>query len=98
MDGFLECVKRMVLTPIKCRKISKQMKIYRLAVGTFGYDMAVQDRSTRMLGKLQFVSNFNALPFYLLVTSWKYNLNLFSLLLFFVDVWWTNYGKRVQDL
>jgi hypothetical protein len=44
----------------ECSEISKQMEIYKLAVGTFGYDMAVQDRTTRMPGKLQvqFVSNF----------------------------------------
>jgi hypothetical protein len=51
----------MVLTP-KCLEISKQMDIYRLAAITFGYDMVVQDRSTRMSGKLQFVSTFNVLP------------------------------------
>jgi hypothetical protein len=60
MDGFLQCVQRMVLTVVECSKISKQMEIYRLVAGTFGYDMVVQDRTTRMPSKLQvqFVSNF----------------------------------------
>ena len=60
MDGFFQCVQRMVLTPVECSEISKQIEIYKLSVGTFGYDMAIQDRTTRMPGKLQvkFVSNF----------------------------------------
>jgi hypothetical protein len=43
----------MVLTLTKCSEISKQIEIYRLAADTFGYDMTVQERTTRMLGKLQ---------------------------------------------
>jgi hypothetical protein len=51
---------RMVLTPVERSEISKQIEIYKLNVGTFGYDMAIQDRTARMPGKLQvkFVSNF----------------------------------------
>jgi len=39
---------------------SKQMEIYSLAIGTFDYDMVVQDRNTWVPGKLQvqFISNF----------------------------------------
>jgi hypothetical protein len=50
----------MVLTLVEHAEISKQMEIYKLSVGTFGYDIAIQDKTTRMLGKLQvkFVSNF----------------------------------------
>jgi hypothetical protein len=43
MDGFFQCVQRIVLTLAKHSKISKQMEIYKLATRTFGYDMVVQD-------------------------------------------------------
>ena len=42
----------MVLTIVECSKISKQVEIYRLVIGKFGYDMAIQDRNTRMPGRL----------------------------------------------
>lgn len=60
MDGFFQCVQRMVLTPTKCSKISKQSDIYKLSIETFGHDMAIQDKATRLLGRLEvkFVSNF----------------------------------------
>ena len=64
--GFFRFFKRMVLTPIESSKIFKQMETYRIAVGTFGYGMAIQDKINRMLGKLkvQFVSNFQiSMPF-----------------------------------
>jgi hypothetical protein len=66
MDRFLQCVSRMVLAPTKFLEISNQMEVYSLATKTFGYDMIVQDKTTRMSIKLQFVSNLNVLPFYLL--------------------------------
>jgi hypothetical protein len=34
-------------------KISKEMEIYRLFGGTFGFQMAIADRKTKMSGKLQ---------------------------------------------
>ena len=58
MDGFFQCVQRMVLTPVERSEIAKRIEIYKLSVGTFGYDMAIQDKTTTMPGKLQFVSNF----------------------------------------
>jgi hypothetical protein len=60
MVGFFQCVQRMVLTPIECFKISKQMEIYTLGVGTFGYYMIVHAMNTRMSCKIQvkFVSKF----------------------------------------
>jgi hypothetical protein len=58
MDGFFQCVQRMVLTPIECSKISKQIQIYKMSAGTLWYEMAIQDRTITMPGKLQFVSNF----------------------------------------
>ena len=38
MDGFLQCVQRMVLTPSERADISRQMEIYRMSGGTFGYE------------------------------------------------------------
>ena len=54
MDGFLQCVQRMVPIPSERSAISRQMEMYRMASGMLGYDMAIQDRSARMPGKLQF--------------------------------------------
>jgi hypothetical protein len=54
----------MVLTLAKRSEISRQNKIYRMASGMLGYDMVVQDRTTRMPGKLQFQILF--IPFYIL--------------------------------
>ena len=62
MDGFLQCVQRMVLTPSEHLEISKQMESYRMAGGTFSYDMVVQDRTTRMQGTICLeLSNFDLL-------------------------------------
>jgi hypothetical protein len=58
MYGFFQCVQRMVLSPVERLEISKQIQIYKLSVGIFGYEMAIQDRTTTMSSKLQFVSNF----------------------------------------
>jgi hypothetical protein len=67
MDRFVQCVQRMMLTPAECSKISKQIEIYKPSVGTIGYDMAIQDKTSRMPGKLQvkFVSNFQILRSFL---------------------------------
>jgi hypothetical protein len=64
IDGFLQCVQRMVLIPAKRSEISKQNEIYRMASRILGYDMVVQDRTTRIPGKLQFQILF--IPFYIL--------------------------------
>jgi hypothetical protein len=64
IDGFLQCVQRMVLTPAERSDISRQNEIYRMASGMLGYDMVVQDRTTRMPSKLQFQILF--IPFYIL--------------------------------
>ena len=62
MDGFLQCVQRMVLTPFERADISRQMEIYRMSGGNFGYDMAVQDRTTRMPSTICLkLSNFDQL-------------------------------------
>ena len=55
-------VQRMVLTPSERAEISRQMEIYRMSGGTFGYDMAVQDRTTRMPSTICLkLSNFDLL-------------------------------------
>eukprot|EP00253_Pinus_taeda_P026349 PITA_26349 len=48
MDGLLLCVQRMVRSPAERTEISKEIEIYRMAGGTFGFDMAVIDRTTKM--------------------------------------------------
>ena len=58
MDGFFTCVERMVVSEQEREEISKEMEIYRMAGGTFGFTMAIKDRMTKMPGKLQFVSIF----------------------------------------
>ena len=41
------------------KDISKEMEIYRMAGGTFGFTMAIKNRMIKMPSKLQFVSTFN---------------------------------------
>eukprot|EP00253_Pinus_taeda_P030591 PITA_30591 len=48
MDGFLSCVQKMVRSPEQCIEISKQIETYRMAGGTFGFEMAVNDRMIKM--------------------------------------------------
>eukprot|EP00253_Pinus_taeda_P027583 PITA_27583 len=50
MDGFLTCVKRMVQSPAERAEISKEMEIYKMPGGTFGFKMVVTDRTTKMPG------------------------------------------------
>ena len=105
MDGFVTCVQRMVLDLQERAEISKEMEIYRMDGGTFGYDILVDDRKTKMPGKLQvhFIANFNVSCPY--VSNFK-NFNVISLimfltfyfLLFVLDAWWTSYGRRVSHL
>jgi hypothetical protein len=52
MEGFLTCVERMVLSHEEHVEISKEMEIYRMSGGTFGFQMAIADRKTKMPGKL----------------------------------------------
>jgi hypothetical protein len=59
MDRFLTCVQRMVPSLQERANISKEIEIYRIVGGTFGFDMAIQDRKTKMPGKLHYVSNFD---------------------------------------
>ena len=58
MDGFFTSVERMVAFEQEREDISKEMVVYRMGCGTFGFNMAIKKRTTKMLGKLQFVSNF----------------------------------------
>ena len=52
MEGFLTCVERMVVSHEERAEISKEMEIYRMSGGTFGFQMAIADRKTKMPGKL----------------------------------------------
>eukprot|EP00253_Pinus_taeda_P026051 PITA_26051 len=48
MDGFFICVERMVGFEQECEDIFKEMEIYRMAGGTFGFTMAIKNRTTKM--------------------------------------------------
>eukprot|EP00253_Pinus_taeda_P013701 PITA_13701 len=48
MDGFLSCVQKMVRSSEQRIEISKQIETYRMAGGTFGFEMAVNDRMIKM--------------------------------------------------
>jgi hypothetical protein len=52
MEGFLTCVERMVLSLEERADISKEMEIYRMSGGNFGFQMDIADRKTKMPGKL----------------------------------------------
>jgi hypothetical protein len=98
MDGFLTCVQRMVPSLQECAKISKEMEIYRMDGGTFGFDMAIQDRKTKMPGKLHFVSNFNVSSYFVSTFNFQISMSFLMFLLFVIDAWWTSYGARVPNL
>eukprot|EP00253_Pinus_taeda_P027747 PITA_27747 len=48
MDGFFTCVDRKVASEQKCEDISKEMEVYRMRGGTFGFTMAIKNRKTKM--------------------------------------------------
>jgi len=50
MDGFLTYVQRMVRSPAERTEISKEIETYRMAGGTFGFDLLVTDRTITMPG------------------------------------------------
>ena len=50
MDGFLSCVQKMMQSPEQRIEISKQIETYRMAGGTFGFEMAITDRTIKMPG------------------------------------------------
>jgi len=58
MDGFFTCVQKMVPNPLERAEISKEMEVYRMAGGTLSFDMAVQDRTTKMPGKIFIILKF----------------------------------------
>lgn len=58
MHGFFTCVERMVASAQECEDISKEMEVYRMRGGSFGFTMVIKNTTTKMPGKLQFVSNF----------------------------------------
>ena len=52
MDGFFICVWKMVPSLAECAGISEEMEIYRMAGGTFSFDMAIVDRKSKMPSKI----------------------------------------------
>eukprot|EP00253_Pinus_taeda_P003094 PITA_03094 len=48
MDGFLSCVQKMVRSSEQRIEIFKQIETYRMAGGTFGFEMAVNDRMIKV--------------------------------------------------
>jgi hypothetical protein len=54
------------------QRFLKKWKYIGWSTGTFGFDMVVQDKKTKMPGKLHFVSNFNV------SSSFVSNFNVFS--------------------
>ena len=52
MDGFFECVERMVEFEDDHTKISKELEVYRRVARTFGFQMAKNEKHAVMLGKL----------------------------------------------
>eukprot|EP00253_Pinus_taeda_P006025 PITA_06025 len=48
MDGFFTCVERMVSSEQEREEISKEMEVYRMGDGTFGFNMAIKNRTTKM--------------------------------------------------
>eukprot|EP00253_Pinus_taeda_P018427 PITA_18427 len=48
VDGFFTYVQKMVTSLADHAEISKETKIYRMAGGTFSFDMAIHDRKTKM--------------------------------------------------
>eukprot|EP00253_Pinus_taeda_P022917 PITA_22917 len=49
MDGFFTCVERMVSSEQEREDISKEMEVYRMRGGTFGFTMAIKNRTTKIL-------------------------------------------------
>ena len=78
MDGFFTCVERMVSFEQEHEDISKEMEVYRMGGGTFGFNMAIKNRTTKMPGKLQFVSNFQVQNFnvFFYVSHFSFNLQM----------------------
>eukprot|EP00253_Pinus_taeda_P026084 PITA_26084 len=48
MDGFFTCVERMVSSEQEREEISKEMEVYRMGGGTFGFNVAIKNRTTKM--------------------------------------------------
>ena len=96
MDGFLECVQRMVPSAADRSEISKELEVYRRAMGTFGFDMAINDRKNIMPSKFHLVSKFNFITFFVLY--FKFSMSSLMFLQFIVDTWWETYGRRVPHL
>ena len=77
-------------------EISKELEVYRRAMETFGFDMAINDRNNIMPCKLHLVSKFNFITFFVL--NFKISMSSLMFLQFIVDNWWETYDRRVPHL
>ena len=87
----------MVSSPQENVEISKEMEIYKMDGGKFGFDMTIQYHKAEMLGMLQVhcVSNFNASSS--IISNFQISMLFLIFLLFIVDAWWISYGLRVLN-
>jgi len=67
MDGFFECVQRMVPSTTNHTEISQELELFKRAMGLFGFEMVFNDRTNIIPNKLIIVSNFkfHSLKFFL---------------------------------
>lgn len=85
MDGFLPCVQRMVRSPAERSEISKEMEIYRMAGGTFSFEMVVVDRKNQMSSIFLVCFKFHCL--FKFITSYftsTFKIHFFSYFIFFL--------------
>ena len=72
-------------------EISKELEVYRRAMGTFEFDMASNDRKNIIPSKLRLVLKFNFLSFFVL--NFKFSMSSLMIFQFIVDTWWETYGS-----
>ena len=58
MAQFFECAQRMVPSAADSTELSQELELYKGAMGLFGFDIAINDRTNIMLRKLRLVSSF----------------------------------------
>ena len=58
MSGFYECVQSMVPSAAEHTKLSQELEMYKKAIGLFGFDIAINDKTNLMPSKLHLVSTF----------------------------------------
>ena len=60
-------------------------------MGTFGIDMAINDKKNIMPSKLHLVPKFNFITFFVL--NFKFSMSSLIFLQFIVNTWWETYGR-----